>query len=137
MYNGSVTFSCIAQLPSSCLRNLPCSARRAQPLLCSDWLPRLRWSNHSQAGSGSEHMGHFSGSSGVTGARQLLSGRHTGHTSEPEHNNLPSHQHMLDINSSLSVEHSLSGYELILVFLTGALVQCVFQIIFNCILGES
>ena len=44
---------------------------------------------------------------------------------------------MLDINSSLSVEHSLSGYELILVFLTGALVQCVFQIIFNCILGES
>ena len=44
---------------------------------------------------------------------------------------------MLDINASLLIKHLLSGYEIILIFLAGAVVQCLFHIAFFCLLGES
>ena len=49
---------------------------------------------------------------------------------------LPLHQVMLDFNTLLAAEHSLSGYEVIIIFLVGAVAQCILQIAFYCVLSE-
>ena len=43
---------------------------------------------------------------------------------------------MLDFNALLAAEHSLSGYEVIIIFLVGAVAQCILQIAFYCVLSE-
>ena len=50
---------------------------------------------------------------------------------------LPLHQVMLDFASLFADKHSLSGYEIIIIFLIGAVAQGVLQIAFYCFLSES
>ena len=44
---------------------------------------------------------------------------------------------MLDFNTLLAAEHSLSGYEVIIIFLIGAVAQCILQIAFYFVLSKS